>query len=127
MLEGDGVIDGGRCACWEETRGKQVAFARGDQLRALEDVDVLIDELANSKQEVIINARSRIDASDRFLSSLLKPKRLLDDPLGDGRGSGRTCLDLCSELRRKVVTDDERERKNWNYCTGDETRGTDVG
>ena len=96
-VEHDPAIHVGGRAPRQETRGEQVALARRLQLRALEEVHVLIDGAPDQHHDLIVERRQRARAA-----RLLQRRVVLDQPLRDQRGLRRRFFDAGAELRREV-------------------------
>ena len=92
-LQHDRAVDIVGRARRQEARGEQVALARREQLGAREDVDVLIDHLADPDHHVVADRRRRrrVAAQERV--------RLLDHPLRDRRRARRFRLRRRSRSR----------------------------
>ena len=105
-IEHDRAIDVVRRARGQEARREQVALARREQLGAVEDVDVLLDHLADRDQHVV--------AARRNLLAVAPPQRvgLLDDALRHGSRARRFRLHGIPQQVGEVRPDDERERQH---------------
>ena len=75
----------------QQARGKQVAFARGQQFRALEDVDVLRDHAAEPHDDVVVDGRLADLDADVF-----------DDAARHVGQAGRLAFDVGQHQRRHV-------------------------
>ena len=105
LREGNRVVYRGRGARRQQAGGEEIALAGGAQLRSLEDVDVLLDDLADEDQQVV-----RHDTC-RGIRRLLQFR---DDPLRDDGRLRRPGLHVVAKLPRRVVANQHREDQHGN-------------
>ena len=107
-IQDDGPIHVSGRARRQEARREQVALAGGEQLRAVEDVEVLLDHLADRDHHVV--------APRRDLLAVAPPQRvrLLDDALRHGGRARGFRLHRVAQQVREVRPDDEGERQHRN-------------
>ena len=96
----------------QHARGEEVPLARGEQPRAGEDVDVLIDQPADPHHQVVVDADALLRRARR--------DEIFDDALGGGGGADRFLLDVRAHLTGHVVARDERERDDGHDRGGNE-------
>ncbi len=112
-LEQDGAIDVALGARRQEARREQVALARREQPRAVEDVDVLRDDSTQPDHQVVVDRRGR-GAVGGF-----ERADVLDDAAG---GGGRACglhLEVGLHQVRDVGAGDERKGEHRHDGRGD--------
>ena len=105
-LQLDRAIDVVRRARRQEARREEIALARRDELGAVENVDVLIDDLADPHHHVVV------ERTDAFGAAAQQRVGFLDDALGDGRRPRRLGLDAVAQQVGEVGADDERENQH---------------
>ncbi len=105
-LQHDRAVDVVRRARRQEPGGEQIALARREQLRAVEDVDVLIDHLADPHHHVVAARR------DLFVAATPERVGFLDDALRHGGGARRFRLHRIAQQIREIGTDHEGQRQD---------------
>ena len=113
-LQHDRAIDVVRRSRRQEARREQIALARGDELGAVEDVDVLVDDLADPHHHVVV------DRADALGAAAQQRIGFLDDALRDGRRPRRLGLDVGAQQVGEVGADHEREDQHRDDRRGDE-------
>ena len=109
----DGAIDGVRRSRRQQARREEIELARGDELRAVEDVDVLIDHLADPHHHVV-------GALDAVSAAIEERVRLFDDALRHRGGARGFALNVLAQEIGKVGADDERQDEHGNDRGEDE-------
>ena len=103
-LQHDGAVDRLRRARRQQTRREEVAFAGRRQHRAVEDVDVLVDQLADPHHQIVAEGDHAFGARELL--------GVLDDALRHRRGPRRLALDVGQQQPGEVGTDEEGERQH---------------
>ena len=103
-LEQDGAVHLARRARRQQARGKQVALARRQQVRAVEDVDVLRDHAAQPHDDVVVD-----DGSGGEAATCRLPKSSTTR-LATLAGPRRLAFDVGEHQRRDVGARHERQR-----------------
>ena len=102
-LQHDGAIDVVRRSRRQQARREEIALARRDQLRAVEDVDVLIDDLADPHHHVVVAALDAVGAA------IQERVGLFDDALRHRRRARRFALNVLAQQIGEVGADDQRQ------------------
>ena len=113
-LENDGAIDVVRRARRQQARREQIALARRNQVRPVEDVHVLIDDLADPDHHVILGFLSTIRPAAE------ESVRLFDDALRDRRRARRFALNILAQEIGEVGADHQRQYQYRNDRGEDE-------
>ena len=108
-LEHDGAIDVVRRARRQQARREQIALARRNEVRPVEDVHVLIDDLADPDHHVVAWV-SRGHPTPR----LRRASRFFDDALRDRRRARRFGLNVVAQQVGEVGADHQRQDQHRN-------------